>query len=1170
MNNTFNLVWCKNIFIVLLIFLSSGSSNFANCQENEGYNLLWQIDKKGQNTSYVFGTMHVRDNRAFNFTDSVMLAIEACDNFAIELHPDSVFNSFMEIEERTELKGPKELLNEEEYKRLIGKFEKENNLDIEEMGAENPLIFKNFLSKEPEGNTKKNTFVDAYLLGIAKTLKKQIYGLERFEDQMGHFYNRSEEAQRQELLDLIEKDHIDSGAIFDHFVSSYGGGNLDDLNKFVLDDIYDPVMVARNDVMANSIERLSKKGALFSAIGAAHLIGKESVLEKLREKGFQVRKVSSAWTGVADNYSIDAMKMEWKTFQDQDKGFSLQAPGNFVKSTDLTLSLLDMHMLFDISGRSSFMFYSVDLRNNKEQSKEEDVKKRIQKYFRKNSGKTAKTKKLERNGLEISETTLEAPDGSNVRFQIFMANDILYCLGTFSNFEDLFSPEQEKFFSSFKYEQVDKKETESEIFVNEKGAFEISFKNKPTYKLELIPNPLDHLGEPYEVHMFTDFSASSQSINIVTYNDFPPGYYLDDDVDIYNEMMVEMQQQGTIDQEEDTITIDGVEGLRFRINMQGTIPMNFMFFYRGNRLYKVISSGADLKAPEKDEFLNSIRFLEPKRADLKEFKMEEHGFSMDAFQEPYIRSDSSYTHDDFALYSDIFSTTDPYNGGAYFFDHSKLNELFKIQHLDTFYNSFEEGLTFWNDSIYKSEDLEIDGNKARRIFSINKYDSTRTKYVFWIDGDHLNTGYFYVGSEFFEENRGDDIFQSYRSLSAESDLDIYSSKAQMIIDGLNSGDTTLYNRALGSFSYYEWDENERAILLEAMQGSYPCDTSNTGARSRMIAELANYDDIEAIRSLEAFYASGLNDVLKEEILSTLNTFSDSTYIPVFVDLFISDPPKKESSDNWDLFSVFQDSIDLVAADLEDIIGIHAKGYYQTEILQLINRLASTNDNLDDVITKHYDGFMERAIKDLDQYKKEKAENGYAYSSGVSNYLELLNNVRHERFAREYTPLFNDLDGDWIQTKSYATRIMYDLPIAKSVLKKKFKDQYSRYDMISAYYKAGKSSEIPSKYSTLEELANTFMNEYLYSQDEYPDKQTLNGTIEHEKGTIYVFDLKFDWNDTSYLGLCGPFPKNGSFPILEDMKVYSDWEEIKGGWKDQATKMIPDLFQEGYLNYDRDQ
>jgi len=47
----------------------------------------------------------------------------------------------------------------------------------------------------------------------------------------------------------------------------------------------------RNVIMARSIDSLARTGSLFSAIGAAHLAGKDGVIQLLRNKGYTVKPI---------------------------------------------------------------------------------------------------------------------------------------------------------------------------------------------------------------------------------------------------------------------------------------------------------------------------------------------------------------------------------------------------------------------------------------------------------------------------------------------------------------------------------------------------------------------------------------------------------------------------------------------------------------------------------------------------------------------------------------------------------------------------------------------------------------------------------------------------------------------------------------------------------------
>src|SRR4051812_19040402 len=80
------------LFIIIISLFSVFISSNVNAQKTRvKYNLLWKISGNGLNKpSYLFGTMHLRDKRVFDFSDSVLVKLQECDAFAMEVIPDSI------------------------------------------------------------------------------------------------------------------------------------------------------------------------------------------------------------------------------------------------------------------------------------------------------------------------------------------------------------------------------------------------------------------------------------------------------------------------------------------------------------------------------------------------------------------------------------------------------------------------------------------------------------------------------------------------------------------------------------------------------------------------------------------------------------------------------------------------------------------------------------------------------------------------------------------------------------------------------------------------------------------------------------------------------------------------------------------------------------------------
>ena len=102
-------------YIAILFVLLFASNSFS--QQRSNYSLLWKISGNGlSHPSYLFGTMHVSDKRVVNFSDSVMLALQSCSRFALEVHPDTTMKSLFALMAGNDtLRSIDKLLSKKEY-----------------------------------------------------------------------------------------------------------------------------------------------------------------------------------------------------------------------------------------------------------------------------------------------------------------------------------------------------------------------------------------------------------------------------------------------------------------------------------------------------------------------------------------------------------------------------------------------------------------------------------------------------------------------------------------------------------------------------------------------------------------------------------------------------------------------------------------------------------------------------------------------------------------------------------------------------------------------------------------------------------------------------------------------------------------------------------------------
>jgi uncharacterized protein YbaP (TraB family) len=138
--------------------------------------------------------------------------------------------------------------------------------------------------------------VDRYLAAHAKSSGKPTGGLDTLEFQLGVFDRLSAKEQESMLRETVgELERLDKK--INDIVTTWVRGDVDSLASLLLagmqeyPDLYEKVLVERNRRWLAEIEKLiqQKSGAMV-VVGAAHVVGKDSVIEMLKAKGYNVEQ----------------------------------------------------------------------------------------------------------------------------------------------------------------------------------------------------------------------------------------------------------------------------------------------------------------------------------------------------------------------------------------------------------------------------------------------------------------------------------------------------------------------------------------------------------------------------------------------------------------------------------------------------------------------------------------------------------------------------------------------------------------------------------------------------------------------------------------------------------------------------------------------------------------
>jgi hypothetical protein len=139
--------------------------------------------------------------------------------------------------------------------------------------------------------------LEHYLLGKAKGDRKEIVGLETIGQQIGIFAALPRKSQRALLSQtLAELDTAD--VTMSELEAAWREGHVETMTDKLLGDfddfpeLYPELVTKRNAAWTDALEKLLKDGHRYLVVvGALHLVGRDSVIERLGARGHRVKRV---------------------------------------------------------------------------------------------------------------------------------------------------------------------------------------------------------------------------------------------------------------------------------------------------------------------------------------------------------------------------------------------------------------------------------------------------------------------------------------------------------------------------------------------------------------------------------------------------------------------------------------------------------------------------------------------------------------------------------------------------------------------------------------------------------------------------------------------------------------------------------------------------------------
>lgn len=339
------------VLLISLTAISAQAQPLANT-------LLWEVSGPGiKGSSYLYGTVHLKDKRVFEFNDSLLPKLDKVDAFATELAMTEEnilkLGQMMLLPQGQTLQ---DIYSPEDYKLVKDLVEGKMGLNMTMIDRFKPMaLMAFFVAPDLNSVHSSNLTVDEYLYQYAGDAGKELLSIETVEEQMTAF----DKLDPQYILDMI-KEPQEFNNMLEEMVEACRTQNLDTLFELMATDtqfmnIQQFMLHDRNLLMADRFMKMAKNKKVLFAVGAAHLVEDDGLINLLRQKGLSVKPIVAPHTWVDENVPTTI----------NDNGFEITFPGKPEKnvqnlggenhSSQLVMYIYQ-HQIDDVAWMYSFAF----------------------------------------------------------------------------------------------------------------------------------------------------------------------------------------------------------------------------------------------------------------------------------------------------------------------------------------------------------------------------------------------------------------------------------------------------------------------------------------------------------------------------------------------------------------------------------------------------------------------------------------------------------------------------------------------------------------------------------------------------------------------------------------------------------------------------------------------
>ncbi|NNF19301.1 MAG: TraB/GumN family protein [Flavobacteriaceae bacterium] len=1064
--------------------------------------LLWEISGNGlEQTSYLYGTMHVSKKIAFHLDDVFYDALDQSEVIALESDPATWLENDSETGTLSRAGkigfNPKGFYTDAFAMRAPDKKDIANFIASED-GLVNSILYR---TDQYAQDFEEDTYLDMFIYRAGSKFHKPILALEDLEESGTLVALASMNAMKKKP-DAWLQERIQQGNLMSLMQDAYRERNialLDSIDKAMYTDHYlENMLYIRNRNMVHKLDSAIRHQKVFAGIGAAHLPGEEGVLELLRSKGYQVKPLVSA-------SSVKGQELKHKFVQ------TFREPQGHTQTTDDQFFSLDLPApLYPVVEKSHTTYISPDLPNgaylmvhrvptyrflNPEATLElhdlEDM------LFENIPGTILEKTIIEKQGFKGLDLKNRLKNGDHQHYQIFQTplEILVFKLAGDGDYSARFGP---ALFNSLRFNiPVEKQISLSSGF----NSFQV---NMPG--LHRFTNRFRHGNRQVEGYDFAN--GNYYFLHKVTLNDFD---YIESDAFELKQIQLRFYQAYGLEGESWVESPDNlVSSAEFNKNQGQRVYLKS--FKQGNDYYLLGSLGKDEAAAR--QYLDSFRLSETYYPE--EFEKIRDTAMLFTTVSPVTPkkfveiSGQGYTRKkqkDYMPYTK--KTVYQYkNNEAITVLLNKSHEFMTIASIDSAWagrkrryakKTFKvsETISRTHPEGHHELQMTLTDTASSRFILVKNVIKGSLLYELKAGGDSLRPLSPFV-KEFFDNFRPMDTLVG-RELTEDKTNDFFSA--------LRANDSIV----LDGYRYLLFTETHADSLMQLLSNfEFPEDKVHI--RTHLLRQLGRMEHPEVESFLLRYYEESYTDAMAQsKILQAITQKNTQDAAKQLMRLLSKDLPLASNVYEINkIFEPFRDSLPMARELFPELLAYHPIEEYKEPVLALLSGLLSK----DLIRPKHYKKYKTAMLNDARMQLKRQlaleAEPGQKQSRKQRQFRKLLHDYavvlypfRSDKNVSAFFEKLSWVEDARIQARIIALKAAANENIPNSIIAELAQDKNSRILLYEILDEVGQLSLIPGEYRKPEALAEASLFEDSTYHPDFDTVQYIDSRIIENDGNSYT-------------------------------------------------------------------